>query len=221
MLWSHLKLVSCFPLSVQMTNLLAGRELIDLDAVIYSFTQRSVSFSICLVNELVLFRPLKDGPPPTDQVLVTVVTGRGYQASSTTIDIQRSLFLHFENLTLSHGCNFTSLRRYGIYCSYACYNDWCMDILAHSDGCPKESYSFSTNSVVIWPESDISLTPLHQHCPCGSLNTSGGERRLLRRECEGSFRFGGEWSEVNDSCSYSDFTHTLCDITNVSYTQWH
>ncbi|XP_064394608.1 hemicentin-1-like isoform X2 [Halichondria panicea] len=170
----------------------------SLDDTIALMTISLVGKALTLINNATLYsvtaRPLLIGPPPSNQVLVTIVTGSNYEPiGRTTADLQTALLHELSSITISHACNFTHIIRY--------------------DGCPVDRYSFSSTGV-LWAESDINPTPIVQQCPCGTLNTTIEEERMLSRVCGGTFRLGGEWAEVEDICGYSHITHGLCDITN-------
>ncbi len=54
------------------------------------------------------------GPPPSNQVLITIVTGSDYEPiGRTTADLQTALLHALATLTTSHACIFTHIIRYG------------------------------------------------------------------------------------------------------------
>ena len=85
------------------------------------------------------------------------------------------------------------------------------------DGCGINTFTFNNeyNEIVPWPESDIG-NALDRLCPCGSLNISMYEERLLTRNCGGTFTYGAEWIGVINNCDYSNHTFQLCGSTKVS-----
>ena len=55
-------------------------------------------------------------------------------------------------------------------------------------------------------------------CPCGYKSSEGGGILQATRYCGGDFISGALWTEPNvAACNFSDLTHKICDLRNVSH----
>ena len=57
---------------------------------------------------------MADQPSPTDQVIITVHVGGGYELlEGSTRDIKEAIFIELNIFSGTHGCNFIDITRFG------------------------------------------------------------------------------------------------------------
>ena len=68
----------------------------------------------------------------------------------------------------------------------------------------------------MWPETNIGVQVIRS-CPCGNKRSEDGGILEATTYCGGDFINGATWAEANvATCNFSDLTHEICDLKNVS-----